>query len=360
MTASPRPDVRKDAAAVRLRTLPLNSRAMVAISSDVDGATLETFRELHRFLNTTEPGPMGVGLGLDIADSMWVFTENVRPPTPVRMALVAGFGTNVLQPHADEMARYARAGWIDTLHTWGNYSRAARTGVAFERSHAQQALTLLNGLGIRLPVWVNHGNKQNRQNIGPEAWMEGDRPGSAAYHSDLLPGLGIRYLCFEHRAPVTSTVPFEARGLNDGGRIWSFTRSACVAVDRPDWIARRYGVTAAPNGSIWAWHPQTLHLQISDANLDAMIENSAAVVIAQHLGFHSPLRRLNRATLDALANLASRARTGDILVARTSRLLDFVVARTHLQFGAVDRGDRVIVDVAGVDCPLRGMLPPTP
>ncbi|HEY7840777.1 MAG TPA: methyltransferase domain-containing protein, partial [Gammaproteobacteria bacterium] len=80
----------------------------------------------------------------------------------------------------------------------------------------------------------------------------------------------------------------------------------------------------------------------------------------QHLGFHSPLRRLNRATLDALANLARRARTGDILVARTSRLLDFIVARACLQFEAVDRGDRVIVDVAGVDCPLRGMLPPTP
>ena len=66
------------------------------------------------------------------------------------------------------------------------------------------------------------------------------------------------------------------------------------------------------------------------------------------------------ATLDALANLARRARTGDILVARTSRLLDFIVARACLQFEAVDRGDRVIVDVAGVDCPLRGMLPPTP
>lgn len=333
---------------------------MIAISSDVDGMTLEAFREIHRYLNTDEQGPMGAGLGLDIADSMWVFTENVRPPAPLRMALVAGFGGGALQPHAGEMAAYVRAGWIDTLHTWGNYSRAAKTGAAFERPHALQAMTLLRNLGIRLPVWINHGNNQNRQNIGPEAWMEGDRPGSPAYHADLLPELGTQYLCFEHRAPVTEPVPLESRELNDGSRMWTFTRSACVAVDQPDRIARRYGVPATREGSIWAWHPQTLHLQISDANLDAMIENSAAVVIAQHLGFHSPLRRLNRETLDALANLARRARTGEILVARTSRLLDFVVARRHLQFESVTRDDRVIVDITAIECPVRGRIPPAP
>ena len=45
---------------------------------------------------------------------------------------------------ADELLAYARAGWIDTLHSYGDFSQAVQIGGGFTRDHAQHAIELLN------------------------------------------------------------------------------------------------------------------------------------------------------------------------------------------------------------------------
>lgn len=51
-----------------IRRYPLPYRAMLAICSDIDQARIDTFREIHRFLNTEADTYLGKGLGLDIAE----------------------------------------------------------------------------------------------------------------------------------------------------------------------------------------------------------------------------------------------------------------------------------------------------
>lgn len=52
-----------------LRKFPFPYDAMLAISSDIDNATVKKFEDYHQFLNTKEQTSHGQGLGLDIGDS---------------------------------------------------------------------------------------------------------------------------------------------------------------------------------------------------------------------------------------------------------------------------------------------------
>src|SRR3954452_3866685 len=112
---------------VTLLRHPYPYRSMLAISSDCDGTTLALFEDLHRFLNTEEETPFGPGLGLDIADSMWVFARApAEGATLADQALSAKAGLVVDAPEdmAPILAHYVEAGWIDTLHSIGDFSLA--------------------------------------------------------------------------------------------------------------------------------------------------------------------------------------------------------------------------------------------
>jgi hypothetical protein len=63
----------------QLRDFPLPFSAMLSIVNDIDGTHLSTFRELHEFLNTDSETRYGVGLGLDIADSFWMYGPKTDP-----------------------------------------------------------------------------------------------------------------------------------------------------------------------------------------------------------------------------------------------------------------------------------------
>ena len=65
---------------VWLRKFPYPFKAALAIASDIDSCSARDFEEIHRFLNTTEMTAMGPGLGLDVADSMWMYDiSDVHP-----------------------------------------------------------------------------------------------------------------------------------------------------------------------------------------------------------------------------------------------------------------------------------------
>ncbi len=166
----------------RLRKFPYPYQAALSILSDRHGLqTAGEFRLFHRFLNTTQETPKGKGLGLEIGDTFWFYDELGR---------FSYFDKYSNRPsdQAPVIRDYFASGYIDCLHTWGDFSN-----VPFERKYAEWVVEECAAQGLRLPIWVNHGNVNNTHNINRGvAHHQGAKPGSNSFHIDLLMQAGMR------------------------------------------------------------------------------------------------------------------------------------------------------------------------
>jgi len=181
---------------VKLRKFPYPFRAAIAICNDCDLMTRESFEKIHTFLNTSESTEFGDGLGLDIADSVFWYNNNPYETDQLAYANLNG------KPAEDAgfIRECIQKGWIDCLHTYGDFSHCG----GFERKHAEMAAAEMEKRGISFRVWLNHGDRHNFQNVGAE-YVEslGDLPEATApggktypvweYHTDLTTAIGVRY-----------------------------------------------------------------------------------------------------------------------------------------------------------------------
>ena len=182
---------------IKQRKFPYPYSSMLAIPNDIDGTDIQKFEELHRFLNTETDTSMGRGVGLDIADSFWMFnladhsvTDETQYLGKDTMSYWSGHSTDELQDPA-EIKHYIECGWIDSLHTYGDFSRVG----GFSRKHAKKAVDELKREEIEISTWINHGDSFNSQNFEGdclrETW-EGDQPQTSSYHTDLTLDYGIK------------------------------------------------------------------------------------------------------------------------------------------------------------------------
>lgn len=349
-----------DDAEVRLRRFPCPYRAMLAICSDIDQTRIDTFRETHRFLNTLEETSMGRGVGLDIANSCWMY----KAPFPGNMlrdsmSYFAGYSWETPSSYAAEMIEYLKRGWIDTLHSYGNFNYQGDKTVAFTREHALRALEVLEAHQIRIRVWVNHGDRNNRQNIGIHDFMEGDRPETAAYHADLLHRHGCEYLWRSGqsfwRAAPSVLVKFP---LADGSQMFGFRRYQLRAnLPEAPTVGPLYDLNHGcdKKGIPWlqVWRPQGLSRQLDESVLRSIVEDGHMSMLGQHLGSMLPLVGFDREMVGAFRRLRRYQDDGLILVARTSRLLHYNRVRDHLRFVVRSLPDRRIIDIRAVIDPVR-------
>ena len=181
---------------VALRPHPFPFQASLALTSDIDGCAPEAFEAIHKFLNTVEETPMGRGLGLDVGDSFWFFCANPTAQAPLTYFEGLGERPTAWAPRIRE---WIRLGWIDCLHTYGDFELAG----GFRREMAERALAELRRQGLSLSVWVNHGGPfHNLQGVGHLRRL-GDLPVYRSpngheqpvleYHSDLMVNAGIRF-----------------------------------------------------------------------------------------------------------------------------------------------------------------------
>jgi hypothetical protein len=323
--------------ALSLRAFPVPFRAMLALCSDIDATTPYQFAAIHRFLNTREETDMGMGLGLDVGDSFWMFmgtdvalrTDRHGSGQDAVMTWFAG--TSEELKDADLIVYYYEKGWIDSIHSWGDFNRVDENEFTFRREMAERGAAALSERGVRTTIWINHGNAANSQNFeagSRDTHRQGARPGTGSYHADItVPALGIKYIWFSDNDtrfgrhdilyPVT---------LADGQKVWGF---------------RRY----TPGWSIWF-----LQDQLSDDNLDAIVREGFPVVVAQHFGGTDLWRPFTDVAADALRGLAERHHGGEILVARTSRMLEYLRVRDHLVY---ERSETAI-NILGIDDPQLG------
>ncbi len=336
-----------------LRKFPYPYRAALTIASDVDGMSSKEFIALHQFLNTKEDmslnpkdegtRSMGVGLGLEISDSFWMFNDDGGTQGVDGMSYFYFDGANVTKTtDADVIRTYSHAGYLDCLHSFGHFGR---TG-AFTRELAILALDEMERAGIRPVAWSNHGDGFDTDNIGHRWNLRnlGDVPGSGACHCDLsvFPNGPFRFLWKYHPnglvdEPLQEFL-FEEK-LFDGRDIITF--------------AKYYGP---------GWLKENLADQLSQETLDELLEAEAYMIVANHLnakGYPVPIYFDSR-TRDALRNLESRYRNGEIYVTTTAKLLRYKLAYNKLEwtsYGDCDSG--VEIHIEGIDDPLNGMVRPT-
>lgn len=350
-------------ARVEILRFPYPYSAMLAIVSDIDETSVDDFVNYHRFLNTLEMSVYGPGLGLDVGDSFWMYGPPGRPEV-----MSWWVGHDEAQVHAAELIRTCiEGGWIDAIHTYGDFQSGR-----FSRRQAVRSAEELEASGRNVTVWINHGNENNRQNF-PGAYrlahyMEGDVPASPAYHADItLPELGIRFFQSHDVSDFGSPFPLAPYALRDGQKIWGFVRTSRreqslveaglgVLSSRVVETLSRRGVRQPKTFPFkpWLWHTNHLDEQLSSDRLRQLVREKNFALIGQHLGSRGPLP--TRA-VRALRRLKEFSDSGEILVARTSRLLNYAVTREHLEFSVDQKGE--IVRVGQILDPVSGPRSPS-
>lgn len=159
----------------------------LALSIDADGCTIERLRRVFGYWAGREETEFGPGLGLPVASSMFVLNRN--PAAPPQASYLDG--------DRDALLDACRRGWIDTLHSIGDFA-ADRPCT---RELAKRAFDALAADGVRLRVWTNHGGPENAQNLQKAGGL-GDVPGSPCYLADLAAEYGIRYFWLSQLTPV--------------------------------------------------------------------------------------------------------------------------------------------------------------
>lgn len=339
-----------------MRKFPYPYQSMLSITSDIDETTPEEFAQVHRFLNTHEKTRYGQGLGLDIADSFFVYMGNDATHTVdakkhhYDRVLSYFQGTDPQKKHnADLIAHYWKAGWIDSMHAYGDFSRKNRRDITFRRSLAEQAWPQLHRDGIDCEVWINHGNSANVENFGGylkdkfSAYQEGDNPKSPFYHTDVTLPNGIRFVWNSHGGKDYGVDdPVHAVTLRDGQRVWAFNR---------------YTQDLVHNKIEWRWSPNQLRNQLSREHLDQLVAKGQYAILAQHLGSQRDEQLIDKRGIQALKRLARYQQERKILVARTSRLLKYDNAKKFVHYAFVPGKDRDWLNIQSLDDPLFGAQP---
>jgi hypothetical protein len=360
-------------AAVELARYPYPYRAVIAVCSDLDETPNRTvYRQIMRFLNTTDQTPMGPGVGLEVANSIYFMMPTDQ---------FSYFGTD---DGGREMARaLMHSGHIDCLHSYGNHARGRRD--------AERVLSELVRHRCQLRVWVDHSTAPT--NFGPDIMRgSGDVPGSASYHADLTTAYGIRYVwrgrttsLTGQDAPVTlrslkvildpthpvgsartavkqavkvwlgrlSHARWELHAANrvcrpsrlrDGRPVWEFLRS------NPHWAGSGIGATADGIASV-----------LTQRFLDLLVQREAACVLYTHLGkVKDPYCPFGERTQAAFRRLAAMHERGAIHVTTTHRLLRYLTVRDSVRFAVSRLPGRTAIVIQSVEDPVCGSYDPSP
>ena len=322
---------------------------MLAISTDIDSTTIDGFRYIHSTLKNPDNG-----IGLDVADSIWALAKGAQGGSQLAFMDI---GTLKPTPYWRELKFYRDKGWIDTLHTYGNFSHGQAGVPEFTREYAQRAKDFFSEHGLKFEVWVNHGDEANVQNIGFYKYTQGDNPDSAAYHTDLTRDLGVRYIWNPHeRRTFGHDSLLIERELTDGSKIWSFPRFHSVIVsdeERGAYDQAGCKYWGAEQNEAVLWYPDALHLQLRQEYLEKLCREEKFAIVTQHLGYAPKLYgRFTEQMFEAFGRLKAFEERGQIKVVPTSLILNYNRVRDFVEFRVINRDSGTIIDIEGVRDPL--------
>ena len=366
------------AISIALRKFPYPFRAGLAICNDADLMTEESFRFVHRFLNTTKDTPIGPGLNLPISDSFFLFSS---PDNPNRFTFFEDLSGKPSR-RSGLLRDCAATGLIDTLHTYGAFSSPNH----FSRDLARRGIEALEGADMRIRVWVNHGPPENVQCFGPLATphFHGDEAGSKFYHTDLTLDYGIQY-CWtgeELGEAIAYDPQCSLASLRDRGALFllglrkrrSLPRKPrlltpiCLRDGRALLRFERHWGTAGQTPTI-----EDISRQLSARRLAMLKRSGGYSIVYQHFavrrkasGFGVDSYTANAAPYfragerEAFVRLAKEYHCGNVWVTYTERLLRYNRMYRWLRWRTEDAGDRIRIILLRLEVPGVGQWPVEP
>lgn len=172
-----------------MREIPYPYKGMLAISSDAEYTSQEILDWLITYLNTTENTPLGRGLGLEFAASLFFYSDN-----PCHTSMYEGLSADSKDTqYAHKLREYIKEGLIDTNHAFGDFNVENN----FTRSHALRVYEMLEKYDLQIPIFTNHGNgsmDSMQHNVGFLSHHFGSDPASSFYHTDLFRSRGGKFV----------------------------------------------------------------------------------------------------------------------------------------------------------------------
>lgn len=346
---------KRQEASIKLRKFPYPYKAMFSIASDIDYTTLYEFCEIHKFLNTFEETKMGRGLGLDIADSFWMFKssqinmENYIDYNKIKtaseeMSWFVGDNHETKEYFLkEEIKKFISVGWIDSLHSYGDFTNKNSGITTFKREHSIAAINELKKENIKIKIWIDHGSATNTQNFGNSTkykYQWGDQKNENSYHTDITIPYGIEFIW---NPDVDNELGYESaispRVLADGQKVWQFKR---YTVKQNEWI----------------WHTDKLGNELSEKNLKHIEALGLYSIYAQHLGMNYE-GKYSDSTIKGLRRLKEKYDNGIILVARLSRLLEYNRTNEYIKYNVIEEEGLQYLNIEYVDDPIFGKFIPT-
>ena len=383
---------------LELRRYPHPYVCALSINNDVDGGSRAALDDWHDYVNGTGATAYGDGLGLEVSDSFWIWC----PYAELSLSHThPKDGSIELSPDAPRIIELAKAGFLDTLHSFGSWTGDWR----MDRATAERGCELLDKLGIQPKIWSDHGGGKNFTHSISGRWHvyeQGDNPDHPSYCADLVRGLGVEffwsapffelskfgdYKTFQSQTELTKNLADYAcpQILSVQGKDGE-ARHVISVEDRETWRRRYFNRTLVsdemrdgakayffkryrgPDGP----NAGNFMTQVNPESLDQLERDEAAVVIYQHFGFwrahpfakgHKSGHESTPPVLDrhnqwAFKDLAERAGAGRVLVTAAHRLLNYLRVRDNLVFNVIDNDGAVSIRVLHVACPVQGDFKP--
>lgn len=386
-----------------IKKYPRDFLAALAINNDTDGMTWEAYRDWHDYVCGTGETQYGPGLGLEIADSFWIWSQQGR------MSLFHGsvFGKVSKSPEHDWVIEMIRRGFIDSLHGFGQWPEPE----GLDRTRLEKGLDYLDSQGVALKIFSNHGGQNMTHNMGG-VWghyQGGDDPQHPSYCLDLLLDAGFRYFWTDSMYESdkfgndstwsdpgtrdTALRAYDAKRFTNA-RTGDQTRNvemACAALGVANEAGLREAVfdnTFIPNTMRdgnkvlgfkryrGEYAPDTSNFahQVNARRLDELVERRAATIIYQHFGVWRPLAMPRKYSRDggqrssvlplldenavwAFRFLAERQARGEIFITTAARLLDYLWMRDNLDYEIETERNRFHISLRQISCPIYGNLP---
>jgi hypothetical protein len=251
------------------------------------------------------------------------------------------------------MDHYIHDGWLDSIHTFGDFSMVNEHQTKFTRQMAIQAISALKSQDDHVSVWIDHGNMSNVDNFGAYGlsnfynYQQGANPKSRYYHTDLTVPYGIQFVWpgRDDQAFGRTSMIYPIT-LPDGQKVWGF------------WRLTDTGYTKK-TGVKWIWSTYGLPDALTAGNLMAIENSNEYTIIGQHLSGDNDLYPIPALAQHALRQLAQQYYKGNILVARTSRLLSYNVAQQYVRFNVTRRGGQAVIHITSIADPVYGSHVPT-
>ena len=338
---------------VELLKHPYPYKCSFTISNDCDYMNRESFDSIHRFINTTNESRLGKGLGLPIADTMFMYCQR-----PGGLSYFDGV-SNKLSRDSSFLIDAVKEGWIDSLHGYGDFVKSN----VFSRKMAERALEELDRKNIKFRVWIDHGSADNSQNFcAPNVLSKGDNPKHKSYHTDLLRQYGVTFCAGYNSDRIGQDAKnrYLAKPLPQHGVPFSFLKRIHGTIYGERLLRERrvrdnnrfYFFCRARNGVL---RPDvtTLCHQLSRQNVQKLIQSGGKTVLYQHLGSaeneRSTYPYLGKAARRALANIAQKYAEGEIWVAPTSELLTYAYLLRNVKLGLSHNQDALSVEIKSKD-----------